>query len=171
MSRVDQKAAYGILDVLGEFLGDIRSTLQDLDPTDADSVFDVRRDCHIRIKNIEGKLEELKKALGPDPLAQKEGVGMTRAPRPRAVANPFLTDINYTGEMTVRQLSELVQAGREFPKGLDTVIRVGDVEGNNGVNGNVCVTCHRPGDIVLSIDPNAGDRSYEEEIVDAALGR
>ena len=60
--------AYALLDVLGGFLGDIRSTLQALDPEDAESVFDTRRDCHIRIQNIESKLGELKEAVGQDPL-------------------------------------------------------------------------------------------------------
>ena len=57
MIRIDQKAAYELLDVLGGLLGDIRSTLQDFDSSDANSVFDVRRDCHIRLQNIEGKLK------------------------------------------------------------------------------------------------------------------
>ena len=70
MNKVDQKSAYELLDVLGGFLGDIRNALQDLCPSDADSVFDVRRDCHIRIQNIEGKLEELKNAVGPDPVPE-----------------------------------------------------------------------------------------------------
>ena len=70
MIRIDQKAAYELLDVLGGLLGDIRSTLQDFDSSDVNSVFDVRRDCHIRIQNIEGKLKELKKTVGPDPLAR-----------------------------------------------------------------------------------------------------
>ena len=70
MNKVDQKSAYEILDVLGGFLGDIRNALQDLCPSDTDSVFDVRRDCHIRIQNIEGKLEELKNAVGPDPVPE-----------------------------------------------------------------------------------------------------
>lgn len=68
MNKVDQKSAYELLDVLDGFLGDIRNALQDLCPSDTDSVFDVRRDCHIRIQNIEGKLEELKNAVGPDPV-------------------------------------------------------------------------------------------------------
>ena len=63
---------------------------------------------------------------------------------------------------TVRQLVELVSAP-EFPKGLDTTIRIGDVEGNNGVNGDVCVCAHMPGDVVLSIDPHAGDEEYDPE--------
>ena len=68
MSKVDQKVAYELLDVLDGLLGDIRSTLQDFDSSDANSVFDVQRDSHIRIQNIEGKLEELKNAVGPDPV-------------------------------------------------------------------------------------------------------
>lgn len=77
-------------------------------------------------------------------------------------ANPFLENEDYMGEMTVRQLVELVGTS-EFPKGLDTVIRIGDVEGNNGVNGDLCVSAHRPGDVVLSIDPHMGDESYDPE--------
>ena len=50
-------------------------------------------------------------------------------------ANPFLENSDHMGEMTVRQLVELVSTP-EFPKGLDTTIRIGDVEGNNGVNGD-----------------------------------
>ena len=70
MNKVDQKSAYEILDVLGGFLGDIRNSLQDICQSDTDSVFDVRRDCHIRIQNIEGKLKELKNAVGPDPVSE-----------------------------------------------------------------------------------------------------
>ena len=77
-------------------------------------------------------------------------------------ANPFLEDADHMGEMTVRQLVELASTP-EFPKGLDTTIRIGDVEGNNGVNGDVCVCAHRPGDAVLSIDPHAGDEEYDPE--------
>ena len=76
--------------------------------------------------------------------------------------NPFLENSDHMGEMTVRQLVELVSTS-EFPKGLDTTIRIGDVEGNNGVNGDVCVCAHKPGDVVLSIDPNAGDEEYDPE--------
>ena len=49
------------------------------------------------------------------------------------------------------------------PNGLDTVIRVGDVEGNLGVNGTIMVTAHRPGDVVLSIDPHGGDEGYDPD--------
>ena len=70
MIKVDQRAAYELLDVLGGLLRDIRGTLHDIDSPDANIVFDVRRDCHIRIQNIEGKLKELKKAVGPEPLAR-----------------------------------------------------------------------------------------------------
>ena len=76
--------------------------------------------------------------------------------------NPFLENEDHMGEMTVRQLVELVNTP-EFPKGLDTTIRIGDVEGNNGVNGNVCVCAHKPWDVVLSIDPHAGDEEYDPE--------
>ena len=74
-------------------------------------------------------------------------------------ANPWVNDPQHAGEMTVRQLMGLVMTD-EFPNGLDTVIRIGDVEGNLGVNGTITVTAHRPGDVVLSIDPNMGDEDY-----------
>lgn len=77
-------------------------------------------------------------------------------------ANPFIENADHMGEMTVRQLVEIVSTP-EFPKGLDTTIRIGDVEGNNGVNGDVCVCAHRPVDVVLSIDPHAGDEEYDPE--------
>lgn len=64
MKAIDTTKAYALLDVLGEFLGDIRSTLQDLDPSDADSVADVRRDAGIRIGNCASKLNELADAVG-----------------------------------------------------------------------------------------------------------
>ena len=76
--------------------------------------------------------------------------------------NPFITDPGHMGAMTVRQLVELVETC-EFPKGLDTRICVGDVEGNNGVNPTICVTAHKPGDVVLSIDPHEGDENYDPE--------
>lgn len=76
--------------------------------------------------------------------------------------NPFIEDPDHMGEMTVRQLVELVNTP-EFPNGLDTVIRIGDVEGNNGVNGDVCLGPHKAKDIVLSIDPHMGDESYDPE--------
>lgn len=74
-------------------------------------------------------------------------------------ANPWVNDPQHAGEMTVRQLMGLVMTD-EFPNGLDTVIRIGDVEGNLGVNGTITVTAHRPGDVVLSIDLNKGDEDY-----------
>lgn len=74
--------------------------------------------------------------------------------------NPFIADNSHMGEITVRQLMEVVSDKREFPKGLDTVIRIGDVEGNNAVNGDICLTFHRLGDVVLSIDPHEGDIGY-----------
>lgn len=64
--------------------------------------------------------------------------------------------------MTIGQLIELVKGDpNEFPKGLDTRICIGDVEGNLGVIFNVQVTDHKRGDIVLSVDPHSGD----EEII------
>lgn len=76
--------------------------------------------------------------------------------------NPFLNDTNHFGEITVGQLVEVVNTMKgEFPLGLDTKIKIGDVEGNNGVTGNVLISWHRKGDIVLSIDPNSGDTDYD----------
>lgn len=89
--------------------------------------------------------------------AREHGYGGMPAP---SVTNPFVKDSDYMGEITVRQLMEVVSNPTEFPKGLDTVIRIGDVEGNNGVNGNVCLTSHKKGDVILSIDPNEGDNHY-----------
>lgn len=43
------------------------------------------------------------------------------------------------------------------------MVRVGDVEGNLGVNGTIMVTAHRPGDAVLSIDPHGGDEGYDPD--------
>ena len=77
-------------------------------------------------------------------------------------ANPFLENDDHMGEMTVRQLVDLVNTP-EFWKGTDSTIRIGDVESNNGDNGNVCVCAHKPGDVVLSIDPHMGDESYDPE--------
>lgn len=70
MTGIDTAAAFGLLDAVEAFFCDIRHTLHGLDPSDADSVYDVRRDCHIRIQNIERKLDDLKKTIGPDPLAR-----------------------------------------------------------------------------------------------------
>ena len=58
------------------------------------------------------------------------------------------------------QLTDLVMTG-ELHSGLDAVVRVGDVEGSLGVNGTIMVTAHRPGDVVLSIDPHGGDEGYD----------
>lgn len=77
-------------------------------------------------------------------------------------ANPWIDDPQHVGEMTVRQLVGLVLTD-EFPDEFDTVIRIGDVEGNLGVNGTVTVTAHKPGDVVLSIDPHDGDEEYDPE--------
>lgn len=75
--------------------------------------------------------------------------------------NPFIEDKSHYGSMTVRQLVGIVGDTGEFPKGLDTRICIGDVEGNNGVNPSMMVTAHKPGDIVLSIDPHEGDEEYD----------
>lgn len=80
---------------------------------------------------------------------------------PEIKPNPFVDDPNHFGEMTVAQLVELVCDRKEFPKGLDTRICIGDVEGNNSVNPTICVTAHKPGDVVLSIDPHEGDEEYD----------
>lgn len=78
-------------------------------------------------------------------------------------ANPFLADASHMVTMAVRQLAELVLRSDEFPNGLDTVIKIGDVEGNNPTNGDITVTYHRPGDVVLSVDPHCGETDYGEE--------
>ena len=77
--------------------------------------------------------------------------------------NPFKENVNHCGPITVRQLMELVSDKAEFPKGLDTEIKIGDVEGNNPTAGDVTLTWHRPGDVVLSVDPHSGDYSYGAE--------
>lgn len=77
--------------------------------------------------------------------------------------NPFLADNNHYGPMTVRQLVEIVGDHDEFPKGLDTRICFGDVEGNLGVNPMVTVVAHKADDIVLAVDPHEGDEMYDPE--------
>ena len=77
--------------------------------------------------------------------------------------NPFKQNQNHCGPITVRQLMEIVSDIEEFPKGFDTEIKIGDVEGNNPTAGDVTITWHKPGDVVLSIDPNSGDYEYEAE--------
>ena len=77
-------------------------------------------------------------------------------------ANPWVNDTGHVGVMSVRQLMGLVMTD-EFPNGLDTLICIGDVEGNLGVNGTITVTAHRPGDVVLSIDPHGGDQDYDPD--------
>ena len=39
------------------------------------------------------------------------------------------------------------------------------VEGNLGVNGTIVATAHKPGGVVLSVDPHGGDENYEPEEV------
>lgn len=103
-------------------------------------------------------------------LKPLKGDKMPRVTTPKGKTdNPFLDNPMHMGEITVRQLMEVVQAGGEFPKGLDTVIRIGDVEGNNRTNGKVCLTCHRPEDVVLSIDPNEGEFDYGDDTVSDKL--
>lgn len=77
-------------------------------------------------------------------------------------ANPWVNDPQHVGAMSVRQLMGLVMTD-EFPNGLDTLICVGDAEGNLGVNGVVTVMAHRPGDVVLYIDPHGGDKKYDPD--------
>lgn len=62
--------------------------------------------------------------------------------------------------MTVMQLVELVCDRKEFPKGLETRICIGDVEGNLGVNPTLAVVAHKPGDVVIAIDEYGGDFNY-----------
>lgn len=87
--------------------------------------------------------------------------------RPAKTCNPFIENAEHMGEMTVRQLVELVST-TEFPKGLDTRICIGDVEGNLGVNATVMVTAHRPEDVVLSIDEHGGDMGYCDRLLPEA---
>lgn len=75
--------------------------------------------------------------------------------------NPWTMDANHAGEMSVRDLVGLVLT-KEFPARLDTMIKIGDVEGNMGVNKTITVTAHRPGDVVLSVDMHCGDE-YDPE--------
>lgn len=76
-------------------------------------------------------------------------------------SNPWTRNANHVGEMSVRDLVGLVLT-KEFPAGLDTMIKIGDVEGNEGVNKTITVTAHRPGDVVLSVDMHCGDE-YDPE--------
>lgn len=80
-------------------------------------------------------------------------------------ANPWVNDPGHVGGMTVRQLMGLVMTD-EFPEGLDTRIMIGDIEGNEGTNGTICVTAHKPGDVVLSIDMHCGDEYDPEQELD-----
>lgn len=83
---------------------------------------------------------------------RNKGVVVVSVPQ----SNPWAKDPNHFGEMTVRELVGLVLT-KEFPAGLDTKIKIGDVEGNEGVNRTIFVTAHRPGDVVLSVDMHCGD--------------
>lgn len=76
--------------------------------------------------------------------------------------NPWKADDSHVGEMTVRELVGLVLT-EEFPRGLDTRIVVNDVEGNEGANATLCVTAHKPGDVVLSVDMHCGDEYDPDE--------
>lgn len=87
-----------------------------------------------------------------------------KKPAVKTPVNPFTGNPDYMGPMTVRQLVALVSTA-EFPKGLDTRICIGDVEGNLGVNHMIQVTAHQPGDVVLSIDENEGDMGYADSLL------
>lgn len=87
-----------------------------------------------------------------------------KKPAAKTPVNQFAKNPDYMGPMTVRQLVELVSTA-EFPKGLDTRICIGDVEGNLGVNHMIQVTAHKPGDVVLSIDENEGDMGYADSLL------
>ena len=71
--------------------------------------------------------------------------------------------MQHCGEITVRQLVEVVANTREFPYGLDTRICVADVAGNLGVNANILLAAHKPGDVLLAVDPNEGDEDYDAD--------
>jgi hypothetical protein len=87
--------------------------------------------------------------------------GKKRIPGTRP--NPFVNDPNHVGEMTVMQLVELVCDRKEFPRGLDTRICVGDVEGNFGVNPTLRIVAHKPGDVILAIYEHGGDMNYDPD--------
>lgn len=76
--------------------------------------------------------------------------------------NPWTEDQDHVGEMTVRELMGLVLT-EEFPRGLDTRVVVNDAEGNEGANAAICVTAHKPGDVVLSVDMHCGDKYDPDE--------
>ena len=86
----------------------------------------------------------------------------------RLAVNPFRDDPEHMGEMTVRQLVDLVSTD-EFPQGLDTRICIGDVEGNLGVNATILVVAHRPEDVVLAIDEHGGDMTYGDGLDEEAM--
>lgn len=86
----------------------------------------------------------------------------------RLAVNPFRDSPQHMGEMTVRQLVDLVSTD-EFPKGLDTRICIGDVEGNLGVNAVILVVAHRPEDVVLAIDEHGGDMTYGDGLDEEAV--
>ena len=86
--------------------------------------------------------------------------------RKTRTVNPFIAETDHMGQMTVRQLVELVRT-KEFPKGLDTRICIGDIDGNLGVNANIQVTAHRLEDVVLSIDEHDGDMQYADALIGA----
>ena len=81
----------------------------------------------------------------------------------KKTGNPFRDDVQHCGEITVKQLVEVVSDTREFPYGLDTRICVADVEGNLGVNSNILLAAHKPGDVLLAVDPNMGDEDYDAD--------
>ena len=75
--------------------------------------------------------------------------------------NTLKENVNHYGPITVRQLVELVSNPVEFPKDLDTEIKIGDIEGNNPTVSDIMITWHKPGDIIRSIDPHSVDYDYE----------
>ena len=97
-------------------------------------------------------------------MPQKKQKSKPAARRNPKTVNQFLANPEHVGEMTVRQLVELVSTD-EFPKGLDTRICIGDVEGNLGVNSSVTVTAHKPNDVVLSMDMHGGDMKYYDALL------
>lgn len=57
---------YGLIDALDGFVSDMRWTMQNVGRSDADGVFDTKRDLAIRIEACECKLKELRSEIGKD---------------------------------------------------------------------------------------------------------
>ena len=62
-----------------------------------------------------------------------------------------------------RALSDAEIAKLDRPGIWQYAWKVRGVEGNNGVVGEMTVAAHRPGDVVLAIDPHSGDEDYDPE--------